>query len=559
MHEFEPPLSLLAEDPIGIDDSGRIVYVKSTMQQLMKYPSQKVLMKLWRDFVPLSSEHRLAEFNAAIRSLPPFGKAPARGGDPLIAPSLADSNIRADRAPCEQRSRHAATAGLKQRLLVPRASSSRPGECDEMNALREERDRALSALYALTEAVIWVDTGNAITELNGRAEVLTGWSAEEARGRSLEALLPGVPATGDSPFHCASRAAGTRSDLTLIARSGKRTAVEVLMAPLRDATGTPRGAVLTLRGRSRRAQPAFKVPKGEADRRAAVHFQPPAVSDPLEEELREGIESQSFVLHYQPQINLNTGAIVGVEALLRWQHPTRGLLAPAAFMAIAEESGLIIPLGRLALRQACHQAQLWRAAGLAPLVMSVNVSTVELNNAGFIEGVSDALRGTGLDPKYLELEVTETFMAPNAAGVAPVLASLSNLGVKIVLDDFGTGYSSLSFLKHYPVDTLKIDRSFIQDLTSHKGSSSIVRALINLGKSLKLRVVAEAVETAEQVSWLQRHDCIEAQGYYFCAPVPAEKLAALLKNGRLCDSASDQSRKPKGYEDADAPLVELAS
>jgi diguanylate cyclase (GGDEF)-like protein/PAS domain S-box-containing protein len=251
----------------------------------------------------------------------------------------------------------------------------------------------------------------------------------------------------------------------------------------------------------------------------------------IELSLREAVHSQAFVLHYQPQVQLDSGAIVGVEALLRWRHPTRGLLAPAEFMSIAEEFGLIVPIGQWVLQEGCRQARAWQDAGLSLMTMSINISTVELLSSGFVGTVQRILRETKLDANCLELELTETGLIPNQKIARIVLKELSNLGVRLVLDDFGTGYSALSFLKDFPINTLKIDRSFVNDLVSNKDSASIVRAIINLGKNLDLRVVAEGVENPAQVLFLRKYHCLEAQGYYFCRPLGAAKLTRLLTEG----------------------------
>lgn len=251
----------------------------------------------------------------------------------------------------------------------------------------------------------------------------------------------------------------------------------------------------------------------------------------LESGLRDAIERQEFVLHYQPRMNLETGAIIGVEALIRWRHPERGLVPPVQFIPIAEENGLIVPIGRWVLREACHQARAWQDAGLRPMRIAVNVSAVELRAKDFVAGVRDTLTESGLDPRYLELELTETFLmqdSKDSKSTAAVLQALKGMGVQLALDDFGTGYSSLSYLKRFPIDTLKIDQSFVRDLTTDADDASIVTAVISMGKSLHMGVVAEGVETREQLAFLQEQSCPEGQGYYFSRPVAAEEFTLLL-------------------------------
>jgi diguanylate cyclase (GGDEF)-like protein/PAS domain S-box-containing protein len=251
----------------------------------------------------------------------------------------------------------------------------------------------------------------------------------------------------------------------------------------------------------------------------------------LENALRHALEREELMPHYQPKMNLESGDIVGVEALIRWTHPERGLVAPAEFIPIAEECGLIVPIGRWMLREACHQAQAWQDIGLAPLRIAVNISAVELRAKDFVEGVSVILAETGLDPRYLELELTETFLMQDSTSTSEVLHSLKQMGVKLALDDFGTGYSSLSHLRRFPIDTLKIDRSFVRSVTTNADDASIVSAVISMGNNLHLRVVAEGVETREQLTFLQDRDCPFGQGYYFSHPLPGWECTQLLRRG----------------------------
>jgi diguanylate cyclase (GGDEF)-like protein/PAS domain S-box-containing protein len=241
----------------------------------------------------------------------------------------------------------------------------------------------------------------------------------------------------------------------------------------------------------------------------------------LEGDLRHAIERQEFVLHYQPKINLETGTMIGVEALIRWMHPQRGLVHPGQFIEIAEECGFIVPIGRWVLREACRQARAWQDAELTPMSIAVNISAVELRQADFVSAVKAILTETGLQPRYLELELTETFLMQDSRSVANVLKKLKNIGVLLALDDFGTGYSSLSYLQRFPIDTLKIDRSFVRDLTTDAQDASIVNAVIGMGHNLHMRVVAEGVETRAQLEFLKEHGCPQGQGFYFGKPVAA--------------------------------------
>jgi len=251
----------------------------------------------------------------------------------------------------------------------------------------------------------------------------------------------------------------------------------------------------------------------------------------LEGGLRRAVGRQEFVLHYQPKVNLETGAITGAEALIRWLHPVRGLILPAQFVPIAEDCGLIVPIGQWVLREACRQARAWLDAGLQPTPVAVNISAVEFRAKDFLESVRATLEDTCLEPRYLELELTESVLMQDAESTTSVLQALKAMGVQLAVDDFGTGYSSLSYLRQFPIDALKVDQSFVHDITSDPEDATIVSAVIGMGKSLKQRVIAEGVETREQLAFLQSQGCDEGQGYYFSQPVVTEEFARLLGNG----------------------------
>lgn len=254
----------------------------------------------------------------------------------------------------------------------------------------------------------------------------------------------------------------------------------------------------------------------------------------IESGLRDALERQEFVLHFQPKINLVSGAISGIEALIRWQHPQRGLILPEQFVGIAEECGLIVPIGEWVLREACTQAQSWQSAGLAPVTVAINISTVQFRQKTFIETLADILLETGLAADCLELELTESVLMQDAEATISVLKILKSMGVRLAIDDFGTGYSSLSYLKRFPIDTLKIDQSFMQDIThvsANSDDAAIVSAVVGMGKSLNQCVVAEGIETREQMAFLQARGCGEGQGFYFSEPVTADEVVALLRSG----------------------------
>jgi diguanylate cyclase (GGDEF)-like protein len=251
----------------------------------------------------------------------------------------------------------------------------------------------------------------------------------------------------------------------------------------------------------------------------------------IEESLRRALERQEFTLHYQPKINLNTGMITGAEALLRWTHPIRGAVSPGEFIPVAEACGLIVPISRWVLEEACKQNRAWAEARLPPLTMAVNISGMEFRNESFLTGVLAVLEKTGLDPTLLELELTESVLMTRAESTESILKALRALGVRLAVDDFGTGYSSLSYLGKFPIDALKIDQSFVRQITIAPDETTIVAAIISLGRSLKLTVIAEGVETREQLAFLRAQHCDEAQGYYFSGPVLPQQFAKLLETG----------------------------
>jgi EAL domain-containing protein (putative c-di-GMP-specific phosphodiesterase class I) len=251
----------------------------------------------------------------------------------------------------------------------------------------------------------------------------------------------------------------------------------------------------------------------------------------IEEGLRGALEQHEFALHYQPQVNLKTGVIVGVEALLRWTHPTRGLIPPAEFIPVAEDCGLILPIGAWVLREACEQARAWADRGLPIGVMAVNVSAMQLRDEDFLPRMLEILADTGLDPRSLELELTESVLMKHAETAAFILQTVRKGGVRVAIDDFGTGYSSLGYLRKLPLDALKIDQSFVRQISTAGEDTAIVAAVISMARSLKLRVVAEGVETREELEFLRAHQCDEAQGYHFSPPVPPEQFAVLLRTG----------------------------
>jgi diguanylate cyclase (GGDEF)-like protein len=287
-----------------------------------------------------------------------------------------------------------------------------------------------------------------------------------------------------------------------------------------DAEAVIRNADTAMYHAKRTGRNNYQLYTGDmSDRAVASHA--------IELELHRALDERRFVLHYQTQVQLETGVITGAEALLRLKRPGRRLVHPATFVSIAEESGLIVPIGRWVLREACRQAQAWLEDGLLVPRIAVNVSAKELHGRGFFQSVRSVLEDTGLDPRLLELEVTERGLMVNADHTMTTLSALKAIGVTIAIDDFGTGCSSLTHFGRFPVDTVKIDPSFVRDLDS-EAASAVVDAITAMGTRLHRRIVAEGVETKQQTGLLQLHRCTEGQGYFFSRPLPANRIAVAL-------------------------------
>ena len=251
----------------------------------------------------------------------------------------------------------------------------------------------------------------------------------------------------------------------------------------------------------------------------------------LESAIRQALERDEFVLHYQPKLDLRSGRIVGAEALIRWFQPRSGWVSPADFIPVAEDSGLIVPLTQWVLRQACEQAQAWRGMGLPPLCMSVNVSPIDFRQRDFVDNLAAILKQSGLPPARLELEITESVLMQNVDETVDILQKIKAMGVRLALDDFGTGYSSLSYLRRFPIDVLKIDQSFVRGLNLNSQDAQLISAIIGMGKSLELNIIAEGVETVEQLNFLKTQQCEEGQGFLFSKAVPPKDFAQMLQVG----------------------------
>jgi EAL domain-containing protein (putative c-di-GMP-specific phosphodiesterase class I) len=249
----------------------------------------------------------------------------------------------------------------------------------------------------------------------------------------------------------------------------------------------------------------------------------------LENSLRRALRREEFVLYYQPEIALDTGRISGMEALIRWQHPELGLILPNRFIPIAEETGLILPVGEWVLRTAGTQNKSWQDAGLPQLRVAVNLSPLHFKHRDFLQTIASVLQQTGLQPSSLELELTESTLMQSSEATIATMCQLKEMGIHVTIDDFGTGYSSLSYLKRFPIGTVKIDQSFIRDITTNSDDAAIAKAIIGMAHSLNLKVVAEGVESEEQLAFLQSAGCDAVQGFYFSRPLPVEEFTQLLQ------------------------------
>lgn len=300
-----------------------------------------------------------------------------------------------------------------------------------------------------------------------------------------------------------------------------------------DAAALMRAADAAMYQAKGRGKNTFDFFTADLANKAAMHYA-------LEGDLREAIDRQQLQLFYQPKVDARTGSIVGLEALLRWLHPERGLLAPGAFIELAEESGLIVPIGRWVVRTACAQMAAWLKAGIRPPRCAVNISARQITGDSLVEDLQDALSEAGLAARYLEVEVTESMLMNDPRHAASVLEAIDRLGVHIAIDDFGTGHSSLAYLKRFPVGTLKVDRSFVKDLPDDAEDLAITRAVVALGRSLGMSVVAEGVETLEQQECLAALGCDILQGFRFGRPAPASNVEFVMR----------------GRENVAAPIVE---
>ena len=355
-----------------------------------------------------------------------------------------------------------------------------------------------------------VRSSDTVSRLGGDEFVVLLWEVRHAQDAALTAIK--ILETLRLPHHIEEHALHITASIGIVTYPDDATDAETLL----------KRADLAMYHAKDAGRDSFQYFKLEMNARAIER-------QTVEENLRHAIERNELALHYQPKLDLVTGKVIGAEALIRWHHPARGMIAPKTFISIAEDSGLIVPLGRWVLREACRQARAWQVSGLPALGMSINVSSVELRSPGFVAGLRATLIDSGLEPRLLELELTEAVLIDDSRSIAAVLREVKHIGVRLALDDFGTGYSSLTHLKRFPIDALKIDRSFVRDLATDSKDASIVTAMIGMGRNLHMQVVAEGVETRQQLEILRDSGCHQAQGYYFGRPVPSERFSRHLE------------------------------
>jgi len=266
----------------------------------------------------------------------------------------------------------------------------------------------------------------------------------------------------------------------------------------------------------------------------------------LENALRKALDRQEFLLHYQPQVDINSGQIIGMEALLRWNHPETGTVPPGDFIPMAEETGLIVPIGEWVLNTACIYNMVLQKMGLPPRRMAVNISSLQFRPQKLVAAITSALKVSGLDARWLEIELTESAIMKNMEEASGILRELKQMGLRVAIDDFGTGYSSLAHLKRFPLDILKIDRSFIREIPGDRDNEAITTAIIAMAQSLNLEVIAEGVETEEQLSFLRDHGCGAVQGYMFSPALPGEDMKEYLKKEPELMAWAARFAKPMG-------------
>ncbi len=404
----------------------------------------------------------------------------------------------------EQRVEAAALGGTPGALLLLEVAAGERADAVAPDALAREAGRRLREALPRTASVCHIGSAKFALLLAGSGD------AGSVAAMVEQVVLPALSA----PVHVEVGAIALAAPIGIALFPGDGADAERLLQVAEDA-----------RQRAVAAGARYLFAAGESNARLSERRA-------FEDRLRDALADEEFVLHYQPKVELATGRIVGAEALVRWQHPEIGLLPPDRFLLAVEGSGLAVELSSWALRSVCERLRAWQSAGYPPASVSVNLSSRQFADEALVARVESALRESALDPSLLELELTENIVMHDAERFEEKLRALKALGVRLSLDDFGTGYSSLRYLKRFPLDLLKIDQSFVADVTTNPDDATIVRAVISLGHSLDLELVAEGVETDAQVSWLRRERCDQIQGYFFSQPVPAADFERMLAQRR---------------------------
>jgi diguanylate cyclase (GGDEF)-like protein/PAS domain S-box-containing protein len=552
----EVTLNSIGDSVVRIDTSGRVTYLNRIAEAMTGWPRAEAAGQPLEEVLQIvDGVTRRATADPIERAIPGDGVSNLSNGI-LIRRDGSESAIEHSAAPSYDRLGQLTGATIVFRdVSSARATSLRISHLASHDPLTDLPNRlllgdrlaralALARRHQRRLAVLFLDIDR-FKHINDSLGHLLGDELLRAVGREVTMCVRSsdtVSRLGGDEFvvvlaeleHAQDAAAGAQKIITALSRSHElggheihitvSIGISVYPEDGEDAETLIKSADQALYHAKDQGRECYQFFKPDLNARAVER-------QSIEAGLHSALERREFELVYQPMMNLKTGTVVGAEALIRWRHPDRGLIGPDQFVPIAEDCGMIRPIGRWVVQEACRQAQAWQVAGLRPIPVSVNVSGVEFRNKDFLKNIVDILKETCLDPRYLEIELTESVLMAQIENTNIVLRALKNLGVQVAIDDFGTGWSSLSYLRHFPIDALKVDKSFVQEITSVSSAAPIVSAVISLGRSLKHRVVAEGVETRDQLAFLQAEDCGEGQGYYFSRPLFAPQFARVLETG----------------------------
>jgi diguanylate cyclase (GGDEF)-like protein/PAS domain S-box-containing protein len=549
---FSSTMALAAIGIVHVEDSGRFIYVNPQVCEMLGYTEQELLSLTVKDVshrgdVNVTDDARVKLRARAIKSFKTEKRYLRKDGTPVwVGLTIAskfdrngsfqyDISVVEDisaRKGAEERIQYLAThdglTGLPNRVMF--------GQILGLAIETARRyDRKLAVLFIdldrfkIINDTLGHEAGDVLLrEMAARLRECLRASDVVARlgGDEFVVLLQEINDAGQAGTVARNILSVVMKPVVILGQECRVTAsIGICMHPLdgQDDASVMKNADMAMYLAKEEGKNAFHI--------FSEHMKPQSVERlTLETNLRRALELEEFTLHYQAKVNFKTGAITGVEALLRWHNPQLGSVSPARFIPLAEETGLIVPIGKWVLRTACRQSVAWLKQGLPPVGMSVNLSMRQLNDESLVPEIQSVLAETGMDPEMLELEVTESSIMSNSARAVKMLTAIKDLGVKLAIDDFGTGYSSLAHLKRFPIDTLKVDRSFIREVPNDKEDKAIAEAIIAMGKTLSLTVVAEGVETPEQQQFLSERLCDEMQGYYFSTPVAAQDFAELLRS-----------------------------